>query len=448
MSLLLTASQVLLLILAVIPIMSFANRCSNLVPPSPACAVLNQIYGLQGKPDLLLSIKLLSRVLKDDRSDWVLLEHLGGSFFLLSRRIMSSEAYLKNSSVRLQAEDLLRKAVSAFEAAWPSRMAFEGSDSSRAAFLQQLRRPQGTGALDMEYPQADFATPLSRVVRSWGDALAWLNRTSEAKAVFYLGVKKGFWKSAMCRVDGELPTRLASDDRRPFIWRNVELFSSLFRGQGDLSSSLSLEQKIFRTIVPEWNGFVVNNNVPESGEWRDESAGLHSGKSWTQLPLVVNGKPEAGGCKHFPQLCELLLSFPNTHIRSGQAKLSRMRGGEQTVVRPHTGPVNTRLRMHCTVSLPPVHLISESWIRVGSTNTSWEEGQCFAFDESCEHEVVFRSVKGEVRNRDRVVLIVDFANPFLGESDYVEAHQQPFRDGARVAHKDFLSREDPLAEDL
>jgi hypothetical protein len=101
--------------------------------------------------------------------------------------------------------------------------------------------------------------------------------------------------------------------------------------------------------------------------------------------------------------------------------------------------------MHCALSVPAKALVVESWMRVGTTNITWEEGSCFAFDESCEHEVVFHSRTEAAEGGDRVVLIIDFANPFLEEQSYVEAHQEPMRSEALAAHRMFVDRSDDKA---
>jgi aspartyl/asparaginyl beta-hydroxylase (cupin superfamily) len=74
--------------------------------------------------------------------------------------------------------------------------------------------------------------------------------------------------------------------------------------------------------------------------------------------------------------------------------------------------------MHCTLESPPTE-ISESWIRVGTKKYSWRTGECIVFDETCEHEVFF-SCGETICDAGRVVLILDFANPFLqGFADYL-----------------------------
>lgn len=93
-----------------------------------------------------------------------------------------------------------------------------------------------------------------------------------------------------------------------------------------------------------------------------------------------------------------------------QVKFSVMSPG--TRVQPHCGPTNNRLRMHCAIAIPE----GEVWLKVKNVTNTWREGECFVFDESCEHEVTHRG------NGPRVVLLVDFANPDLGSlEDYLAA---------------------------
>jgi hypothetical protein len=55
-----------------------------------------------------------------------------------------------------------------------------------------------------------------------------------------------------------------------------------------------------------------------------------------------------------------------------------------THITPHTGPTNKKLRCHLPLLVPPGGL---SRIRVGDETVVFEEGKCFVFDDSFEHEV-------------------------------------------------------------
>ena len=59
---------------------------------------------------------------------------------------------------------------------------------------------------------------------------------------------------------------------------------------------------------------------------------------------------------------------------------------EGTVVWPHTGPTNCRLRMHLGLKVPP------NWQNVNITcadeTRHWLEGKVITFDDSFEHSVL------------------------------------------------------------
>ena len=86
-----------------------------------------------------------------------------------------------------------------------------------------------------------------------------------------------------------------------------------------------------------------------------------------------------------------------------------------TRIRPHTGPRNDRLRLHCTILSPrnaaKIRVGPRIWRYYNNSNSNVEE-ECFVFDESCEHEVIFETND----SIPRIVLIVDFVNPSLDPS--------------------------------
>lgn len=224
--------------------------------------------------------------------------------------------------------------------------------------------------------------------------------------------------------------------------------------------------------------------------WRADGAGLHTaaddltnvplergharmggGALWEQLPLLVNGIPQPLPCSgEFQKTCLALQAIPELQLRNGQAKISMLQPG--TRIRPHCGPTNERLRMHCALIVPSpmikkdqkgsspkskTHSSSSSddgdgageiknghalfgdgngdniaWMRVGTDTTTWKEGECFVFNESCEHEVWLSTDAGSAR----AVLILDFVNPFLShDSDFLAAFATP-----RAAEEAVLAR--------
>ena len=97
-----------------------------------------------------------------------------------------------------------------------------------------------------------------------------------------------------------------------------------------------------------------------------------------------------------------------------QAKFSVMDAG--THVWSHTGPTNTRLRIHLGLKVPSKSevadrdgLVERSELRVADRFLSWGNGEVFVFDDSFDHEVWHNSRL----NHPRIILIMDMWHPEL-----------------------------------
>lgn len=121
--------------------------------------------------------------------------------------------------------------------------------------------------------------------------------------------------------------------------------------------------------------------------------------NWDTFYLWSADAPLPGAREFCPRTLALLSSIEATR-GAGRGYFSVMRPG--TRVLPHTGPINTRLRVHLALSVP-----QECGIKVGGESFSWQEGKCLVFDDSLTHEVWNDS--GE----SRVVLLFDFWHPDL-----------------------------------
>ena len=91
-----------------------------------------------------------------------------------------------------------------------------------------------------------------------------------------------------------------------------------------------------------------------------------------------------------------------------------------TVVRPHTGPSNQRVRVHLGLEVPA----GCCQITVAGESRQWADGELLSFDDSFEHSVTHTGDAGGAR----LVLIVDFLHPDLeGKrgSHYVGGQESP-----------------------
>jgi aspartate beta-hydroxylase len=73
-----------------------------------------------------------------------------------------------------------------------------------------------------------------------------------------------------------------------------------------------------------------------------------------------------------------------------------------TVVEPHTGITNARIRIHLALFIP-----DGARIRIAGEERTWVEGKCLVIDDSYVHEVWHHGTE------KRIVLIVDIWHPEL-----------------------------------
>ena len=159
--------------------------------------------------------------------------------------------------------------------------------------------------------------------------------------------------------------------------------------------------------------------------WNDEGESLHSRRgAWRMIRFTRDGEWDAKTCTSLlPQTCALLRRVPDLAacMAEGCTELfvfmSRLSRG--TNILPHCGPTWKRRRIHLVVEAGAGGG-GGAVLRIGGEELAWaRNGGVFVFDDSFEHEVVWREVgggedagenAGGVR-RDRIVLVVDVFHP-------------------------------------
>ena len=378
-----------------------------------------------------VGLRLLSQATEVDRSDWVSMSYLGGSFELLARRLAArgqSEGY---QAALAQAARLLGAAVAGREA-W---------------------RARGEGAGD--YPQAALAQPPTLLYRSLGQVLLWGGREAEAREVYAAGVGAGVgWVTPWARPN--VPHPLALSPPHPLF--EAAEWPSLRPTLAALEAALPAAREEWLALAAARSGSgacgeaggaacVEGGGGPPA--LTPESAGLQADVGWSFLTLTVDGAPRGRGCLALPRTCAALADAPlAAFVRDGSARLSVLAAGAH--IKPHAGPSNARLRVHCTLQLLWGGPASAA-LQVGppgSPPRAWrgDAGEaCFAFDESFEHSVstasaeevsaaeqAARAVDARVAGMaplgsERVVLLIDIANPFLAERE--DWRKEALRDG-------------------
>ena len=128
---------------------------------------------------------------------------------------------------------------------------------------------------------------------------------------------------------------------------------------------------------PAWNAFFFHRH----GRRNDANA--------ARCPATIAALEAAPLCRvrdHSPEVCFSVLT-PGSHIL------------------PHRGVTNTRLVTHLPLVVPEGDLA----LHVSGETMRWQEGRCFTFDDTFEHEAWNRS------DETRVVVLLDVWNPYLTE---------------------------------
>jgi tetratricopeptide (TPR) repeat protein len=136
----------------------------------------------------------------------------------------------------------------------------------------------------------------------------------------------------------------------------------------------------------------------------DSVGNLATRGHWAEVNIIRQGMPQSRIVELLPITSSAVLSImdASTMIHGG-SKVSIIDGG--SLVRPHTGATNSRLRVHMGLMVPP-----DCGIVVNGEERTWAEGKCMVFDDSFVHSVWQNS------SLVRIILIVDIWHPRLNET--------------------------------
>lgn len=144
--------------------------------------------------------------------------------------------------------------------------------------------------------------------------------------------------------------------------------------------------------------------------------GLQTAGEWRELNIMTSGVANPKAWKLLPYTFRAVVALADGNsMVMGGSKVSLMEPG--TVVRPHTGSTNARLRIHLGVTVP-----DGVFMRVDNETRTWTEGRCVVIDDSYVHEVWHHG------DEKRIVLIVDVWHPELDSArreDALPSHQHP-----------------------
>ena len=172
------------------------------------------------------------------------------------------------------------------------------------------------------------------------------------------------------------------------------------------SSAITLLEKNFEIIKKEVLGAFESGLIGSEGI--DDTENLTVNGKWTELNLYHMGRKFEKNCNILPITTSILEKIPDivSHVK-GATKISVLQPG--TIIKPHAGPTNTRIRLHLGLQVS-----DEASITVGNETRTWQEGKVLAFDDSYIHSVAHRG------NAPRIALISDIWPPSMTDMDRVD----------------------------
>jgi aspartate beta-hydroxylase len=129
---------------------------------------------------------------------------------------------------------------------------------------------------------------------------------------------------------------------------------------------------------------------------------LNHSRNWSGFHLYAHGAPVPAHLTQCPRTAEALALVDSVEIAGlcPNAMFSALARGAH--IPPHTGETNARLVAHLPLVVP-----DDCHFRVGYDWRQWQEGKCWVFDDTLEHEA--RNDSSQMR----VILMFDVWNPLL-----------------------------------
>ncbi len=208
-----------------------------------------------------------------------------------------------------------------------------------------------------------------------------------------VGKKRPFYQSPRYFYFPELP-QIQFYPREAFPWCDA-----VEEAYGDIRSELE-------TLIASDVEFLPYLRRNKSRPQMDAS-GLVENPAWS-AQFLLNGGERQASADLCPQTMAAIQKAPMPKIpgRTPHALFSRLAAGAK--IPPHSGMLNVRLICHLAIVVP-----RGCEFRVGNDIRAWQEGLCWVFDDTIEHEAWNNS------QRDRYILIFDIWRPELSPDEQV-----------------------------
>ena len=208
---------------------------------------------------------------------------------------------------------------------------------------------------------------------------------------------------------GESPTEYADPRQRPTFLYFPGLPATPVFDRSQLSFAASCEARML-AIREEMRSVLAGAEGIEPFHYdltAEQRESMTRGAAWDAYFFDRDGVRLQDHHIACPQTSSTLAQLPLDHIRDHGPEVcfSIMRPGAHIL--PHRGVSNTRSVLHLGLVIPDHCALN--LLEVGEVH--WQEGRCFAFDDTYEHEAWNRS------DSTRVILLADIWNPHLSEAE-------------------------------
>jgi aspartate beta-hydroxylase len=208
----------------------------------------------------------------------------------------------------------------------------------------------------------------------------------------------------------ELPANYPDPKQRPkFLYfpdLPTEKFyqAELFTWYATLEAKMPAIREEMLAVLAADNGFEPFLGHFDSDKLEGHLANANGPPVWNAFFFFRHGTRYDENHRRCPETSAALENVPLCHVRdhSPEVCYSVLTAGSHIL--PHHGVTNTRLVTHLALIVP-----EDCALVVGGESHGWEEGHCFTFDDTFEHEAWNRS------DRTRVVMLMDIWNPYLTE---------------------------------
>ena len=178
----------------------------------------------------------------------------------------------------------------------------------------------------------------------------------------------------------------------------------LFPWYAELEGASAAIREEMLAVLAEDSGFEPFLGHFDDHQLEGHLANAVGGKPvWNAFFFYRHGTPYEANRARCPKTSAVLKKVPLCHVRdhSPECCFSVLTAGSHIL--PHRGVTNTRLVTHLGLVVPE----GDIKLHVSGESTGWQEGRCFTFDDTFEHEAWNRSAK------TRVVMLMDVWNPHL-----------------------------------